>query len=415
MSRTLRSTLFAALAVGIWGIAQPTLPRSFGQSVVDSPPTLPPESPAANKVAPRAANSSSLIWSSDDMDTTPKGNVEFHGPFNNENITARRTNLPAHEFLQISFDLLVIRAWDGSVLADMTVLLPVHCKHSEPSGNRSVPNFFRLGLADGPTLLYTTFNNTSSSYPELRDQSRSQNYPSQVPGDHLAPQSGAFMANSLGYNFPGVALPHLYPRDAVYHIDFIIPHQDYEAVVQFSGMNLQPITFTSWGVTHLDVRTLNATQVPRPAENEIAQAFSAACNVQRNQVAAFQTLILGMDDTTNWIEKNVTPPIQIDGRRAASLIQDLFGDDQHLARREAAGQALLLMGPMVEPMLRDIRKTVVGEQRQRIDWVLSCIGVRPITDEHTRQAALASRVLEIIGTPQAMQLRKHLTELQGSN
>src|SRR5438477_475601 len=52
-------------------------------------------------------------WSKPDTDDTPQGHVHFHGPFGRENVDVS-CNLGKHDFIRISFDLLIIHTWDGS-------------------------------------------------------------------------------------------------------------------------------------------------------------------------------------------------------------------------------------------------------------------------------------------------------------
>src|SRR4051794_28054577 len=102
---------------------------------------------ATSTLAQTPATQPALQFSSPDTTTTPKGNITFHGPFNRDilYITAETPN--PHEFLEISFDLLILRTWDGSV--------PITAQDEKPGPGG--PDFLRVGLHKGPTLMYTTF------------------------------------------------------------------------------------------------------------------------------------------------------------------------------------------------------------------------------------------------------------------
>src|SRR5437879_1660289 len=116
---------------------------------------------------PLAWAADSTQWSKSDTDDTPQGNVHFHGPFGRENVDVTCDSLGRHDFIRISFDLLIIHTWDGNwQLAEDK--LPVEIG----------PDSLRLGLKGGPTLLYTTFSNV----PYV-NESRFQNFPSPIPGD----------------------------------------------------------------------------------------------------------------------------------------------------------------------------------------------------------------------------------------
>jgi hypothetical protein len=339
-----------------------------------------------------------LTWSHPDLDKTPIGNLQFHGPFENETVRATAPSLAPHVFLDISFDLLILRSWDGSV--------PM----SEQGRPQQIgPDFFRCALASGPTLLYTTFSNRPTGN-DFQDVSKYQNYPSQIPGTHLDPQTGADAKNTLGYNYPWAGPTQLFPMDATYHIHFIIPHNTAQATVEFGAMNLSNFIDENWGIANLQIKPLPLEAVEHPDPAGIAAAFAHALDAAAaDQTAAFQKLILGMDDTADWIAANVQPQ-PIDSAKLNDALKNLAADDSNVPLREQAPADLHALGPQAEPYLRDARQTAPGEVRQRIDWTLQWIGTTEITDDNLRRVLLATRVLEIIATPHALEVRKHLTE-----
>ena len=333
-----------------------------------------------------------------DLLKTPTGNLSFHGPFENETVRATVATLPPHVFLDISFDLLILRTWDGSI--PMT---------DQGRPQHSGPDTFRCALANGPTLLYTTFSNRPAG-DDFDPAAKFQNYPSQVPGTHLDPQTGAYAKNTLGYNFPWAGPTQLYPMDATYHMHFIIPHNAAGATVEFTALNLSDLIDENWGIANIQLRPLPLETVERPDAQGIATAFAHALDATAaDQPAAFQTLILGMDDTADWIAANVQPQ-PIDTAKLAEALKNLAADDSNVPLREQAPIDIHALGPQAEPYLRDARQSAPGEVRQRIDWTLEWITTTEITDENLRRVLLATRVLEIIGTPHALEVRKHLTE-----
>jgi hypothetical protein len=102
----------------------------------------------------------------------------------------------------------------------------------------------------------------------------------------------------------------------------------------------------------------------------------------------------------------------IDAQAAARLVVDLAADDTQIARRDAAFTALVAVGPQIEPYLRDVRNVSVGTMRQRLDWLLQDVSDTQISDDDVRRVMLATRALEIIGTPRALQVRRQLTQQQ---
>jgi hypothetical protein len=337
-----------------------------------------------------------LSWSNPDTEKTPAGEVTFHGPFSNETLSVKRSNLPQHSFVEVQFDLLILRAWDGSV--------PVG---SDNRAGRLGPDIVRANLLDGAMLMYTTFSNMPED-GNFQASAKFQNFPSPIPGDKLAPQSGAENKNTLGYDYPWTGPPQAVPMDATYRIHLIVPHDGTTATFQISGQGLQDVIDESWGVTNLQIEPLGAEKSKAPDMNAIERAFNEAINKDAtNPIDAMNTLVLGMESTADWIKINLTPQT-LDTDTVTQCIHDLAADDTQIPPREHAAQQLRQLSPLTEPFLRDARKSATGEQRTRIDWLLAAITTTPIEDENTRKVILATRVLEIIGTPKAMEIRKSL-------
>jgi hypothetical protein len=338
-----------------------------------------------------------LTWSSRFMDKTPAGDVAFHGPFGKETLTVSADHLPKHAVLDVRVRLLILRTWDGSPDWPIT--------HKDQPGG---PDCFRMALAGGPTLLYTTFSNTPAD-PNFQPESVVQAFPSQVPGEHLPLQSGAAAKNSLGYNAPWPGKPALFPMDATYDLHFRIPHTADTVALDMQGINLQNLIDESWGVVDVQLLALPESAFPQPTAEQIEKAFQASLDpVTADLPSAFQVLIDGRADTVKWIAENVKPQ-PLDEKAIREALADLGAGDEKIAEREAADQTLIQMGHAVEPLLREVRETAGGELRLRIDWVLITLEAKPITTDELRRVMVATRVLEIIGTPEAMALRKKLT------
>jgi hypothetical protein len=55
-----------------------------------------------------------LVWSKDVTSETKESAVKFHGEFSKERVTATLDNLPEHDYVQISVQLLILRCrWRG--------------------------------------------------------------------------------------------------------------------------------------------------------------------------------------------------------------------------------------------------------------------------------------------------------------
>lgn len=157
-----------------------------------------------------------LEWSDPSTEITPSGE-RFLGQFASDAITLTLSNLPTHNQVRITFDLYLIRSWDGN-------------------NTDFGPDIWELSL-DGNSILLTTFSNFDASR---------QAYPGSYPGGDFPPRTGAAANNSLGYLWEGE------PKDSTYHLTFVIDHTATDLEALFSG-TLQVATDESWGLDNIEV------------------------------------------------------------------------------------------------------------------------------------------------------------------
>jgi hypothetical protein len=117
-----------------------------------------------------------------------------------ESIDLSLNDLPAHSSMTLSFDLYVLKSWDGD---------------SPTVG----PDQWSVAVKGEPPLLETTFSNN----PKTAYEGSFQSYPTRGS----APQTGATAVNTMGYGF--------WFGDATYHLAFTFPHMGRSAVVTFSS------------------------------------------------------------------------------------------------------------------------------------------------------------------------------------
>jgi hypothetical protein len=350
----------------------------------------PPNAPAA-RTSPGAA----LRWSNEKTLSSPRGNLPLHGPFSNDIVSVTAGSLPPHDWLEVTLDLVVIRTWDGSV-----DLLPG--MDAEATG----PDYLSISLADGRILLYNTFSNLKEDV--FDEASRYQSYPSMIPGDRQLAQTGAAKTNTLGFTFTRATTGITYNMDATYRLRFLVPHHQADAKLILAAMNLQEPEDESWAIGNLQIRPLAQRDVHAPQDSAIAAAFAEALKPDSASAPeAFQTLISGTSRTVNWIGQHVEPrPIAM--AAAAPLIKQLTGNSDEDSRQAATKLAEL--GPQVEVALRDAYHAAGDTGQVHIDNLLQALGVHAIDDPAVRRLMLATRVLEVIGTPEALALRKRLSQ-----
>ena len=172
-------------------------------------------------------------WSHMSTSTTPVGDRRFLGEFNPEAITFGLNDLPPHSELTLSFDLFILRSWDGS----------------QPG----MPDIWQLSVSDGPTLINTTFSNLHLGsalgyWPQA--------YPNDFPGGTNPSYTGAAEICTLGYTHPSIDTDE--PEDSVYQLTFTFPHLADSIVLEFSaslteGMDPSGVWDESWGLDNVTV------------------------------------------------------------------------------------------------------------------------------------------------------------------
>ncbi len=177
-------------------------------------------------------------WCIQRQSITPSGRG-FLGEFGNEIACLDLADLPGHNQVTVSFDLYIIRSWNGASG------LPGY----EDQVETYQPDRWQFAV-DGQKLLETTFSNVVLNY---------QSYPGSYPDErHMPWQTGAAEVNSLGYKDRGL------PMDAVYRLAFTFPHTGDTLHLDFTAMGLQELINESWGLDNVSVmiRAIPQTFLP---------------------------------------------------------------------------------------------------------------------------------------------------------
>jgi hypothetical protein len=180
-----------------------------------------------------------IEWSMGTIQSAPlpdyAGWRRFLGEFSNDDVTLSLNGLGAHGFVTVSFDLYLLRSWDGEA-ADYG---------RDTFGLR----------ADGSQLFRETFSNG-----HLAGQSFCGG-----AGAPCAPMTGAAEHYSLGYTFgnwqpdSGKTAPEA--MDSVYHLSFTFAHQAGSLQLAFFGQGLSTDSSAgyldeSWGLDNVSVHLL---------------------------------------------------------------------------------------------------------------------------------------------------------------
>jgi uncharacterized repeat protein (TIGR01451 family) len=175
-------------------------------------------------------------WNQPVTTKSPNG-TKLLGEFGNETVTLTLDNLPPHTRAILSFELYILRSWDGNQVnwpGNITGLPSL-------TANAIIgPDQWKL-VADGKNLLQTTFANPSGA--DFR-----QAFPGNYPGGSHPAQTGASEVNTLGYRYTTIG-----PLDSTYRLTYTFDHQDSQLRLDFTGSGLQTLEDESWGLGHVQV------------------------------------------------------------------------------------------------------------------------------------------------------------------
>jgi hypothetical protein len=169
--------------------------------------------------------------------TVQHASDRFIGQFSgNESTILSLYNLPSHNEIKVSFDLYIIRTWDGNA----------------PPLPRAGPDIWDLSIVGEQTLLHTTFSNTGI------EANQNQAYPDNFPGGNYPARTGAAESNTLGFtvvDYGGEIM------DTVYHFyddkSFPFTHVGSSLMLNFSGIIDSTIVYgvfdESWGIDNVRV------------------------------------------------------------------------------------------------------------------------------------------------------------------
>ncbi len=159
----------------------------------------------------------------------------FLGQLANQEVALALTSLPAHSKLQITFDLYVLKTWDGN---------------TEPYG----PELFEFGLAGQQPIVSTTFCNLPLTGPY-----HSQSYPGSYPSGLFNSNTGASETGTLGYDVSWGGLGRL---DSVYRLRYVVDRSSDSDVFIFKVQGLESVDNESWGLDNIQVQVLTETSAP---------------------------------------------------------------------------------------------------------------------------------------------------------
>lgn len=161
------------------------------------------------------------------------------GQFNNGTFNLSLNDLPAHELVEVSFDLYIHDNWDGNV---------------QFQDNVAGPDLWTMQV-DGQTYIHTTFSNAECISGNICPP---QSYPADYPNNNQNPRVGA--ANT---KLPGVCAQLKSPTGtSLYKIKKRIAHTADALTIHCEDKLVQkdvadPKCDESWSVDNIKVRVIN--------------------------------------------------------------------------------------------------------------------------------------------------------------
>jgi len=181
--------------------------------------------------------------------------------------SAAGVTLPAHTQLLVSFDLYIIRSWDGDGA------------NPPPCPGCNAPDRF---IVKEGALNRTIFDSTFDNYDYNRVTgpfgvpttalTADQSFPSPTGNPSNWPAQGAVEINTLGYsinpdvNYPGADGQRM---DAVYHIVLPIDHTASSLQIAFTSLGLSALANESWGIDNFCVSVPDATSFGSEFETDL--------------------------------------------------------------------------------------------------------------------------------------------------
>jgi hypothetical protein len=168
-------------------------------------------------------------------DTTPAGARQYLGQLGNQTACLDLKGLAPHTQVMVSFDVYLIRSWNGNRTGGGGLLDPDPDPEADPVIG---PDRWQV-TADGLLRLDTSFANKPT---------HDQSYPSAFGLGSFPPTTQANEVNTLGYLFNSA------PMDSVYRVTLSFPHSANSLLLNFTGSGLQALDNESWGLDNIQVK-----------------------------------------------------------------------------------------------------------------------------------------------------------------
>jgi hypothetical protein len=317
-------------------------------------------------------------WSAATVETTPKGNRKFLGQFAAKKVRLSLSDLPAHQFVRLSFDLYII-----NTRISISPFTGVRC--------------FWATVLNGPKLIHSTFCGRMGNV---------QSFPELGPWSSFPAGTGAAENGSRGF-----------PADQVYRMAACFPHQGKSLTLNFAGDDLGAPTDDTWGLCNVKVEIMDRppnAHLDRAQLDKLCDELAGADAVKANH--ALWELVAAGDVAVEPILKRVfgwdttaKAPNEAD---ILKLIADL--DQDHWQERDSASAKLQAMLPGASGT---IHRVLAGkcslEARTRLERILPPEQPSPVSPNGDPRIRGAWVLATLANTPQAVAVLSSIANMSG--
>lgn len=327
-------------------------------------------------------------WSDSRIGLTPKGDRPYLGDFVEEPVELSLDSLPPHKLLRITFDLYLMRCWDGS---------------AKFWGEK----IWDLDIVGGQNLIHTTFSNAG-----FFSDNNEQAFPDTFPCRPLPAWTGAAEKQTLGTIQSWGGASRTFDASGVYHFALAFPHNDSKVDFRFLA-TMRKTHDKSWGLANVKVETI--PEFTHFSDEDLARLWKTVGDTHAIKAfPALWELATAGDQATAYIEPHLKESNQASREEVAKWAGQLESDDKdesaaaitNLIAQGAAGLPMIQAaanGPATNQITVRTVTPGLSAAKGRMNFVLNYIAKYPESATELRNHR-AKHLLGVIGTPRAVAL-----------
>jgi len=315
-------------------------------------------------------------WSHRSVSQTPQGNHRYLGTFTAERVELALTDLPPHKLLRISFDLYLMKSWDGS----------------SPYWGVKI---WDMGVVGGQNLIHSTFGNCG-----FFTDNNIQSFPETYPCRDYPAWTGATEKQTLGVIQSWGGPQRTFDTSSWYRMSLPFPHTAPSVTLSFEPTPKQGAK--DWGIGNVRVEAI--PELLKLNEQELTDRFiRLGANDPTDAFKTLWELVAAGDDAVAYLAQRWKQTAEPTDTQLRNWTSQCAGDDLALANQ--ASWSLMTSGLAAYPHLSAQLEAggLSAAAQERCQEARSWIDLYPETATELRQHRI-HHLLEAIGTPAALKL-----------